>query len=445
MPEVLEDKVKEIGREIESKTKDAQEKWKAFDTLRTELAKEGADTSDSEIFKKAEDSHKEYATLAEELVVLGDRRERLWAMTSERGVTDPKSPERELRDRVKDSLGSRESHGARVVGSELYKAAQQSGVLNRNTSSRIGEVQLGQMIDRSEFHALITGASATSAGAFVEPDHRGFVAPSDRPLLLLDLITVSETDSDAVEYVRETGFTNNAAEVAEATAEGPLGSGTPVVTAVAGGVKPQSVLGYEKVSEAVVTIAHWIATTRRAVADAAQLRSMIDGRLRYGLNRRLDSQVVSGDGVGENILGILNTPGILSQTKGADSLVDATHKAITKVRLGFREPTAAAYHPNDWQEIRLAKDTVGNYLYGPPALAGAQTVWGLPVVTGAQFVEDNPLVGDFSEAELWLREGVQVLASDSHADFFIRNLLALLAEMRVAFGVPTPEAFCEVV
>jgi HK97 family phage major capsid protein len=204
------------------------------------------------------------------------------------------------------------------------------------------------------------------------------------------------------------------------------------------------VLLYEKRSETIRTLAHWVAITRRALADVPRMQSLIGGRLRYGLARVLDQQIVDGNWAGENLTGILNTTGVQAQAKGTDTLVDATHKAITKVRLAFFEPNAVAYHPNDWEGIRLAKDTNGQYYYGPPALAGPQTVWGLPTVTGAQFPAGNPLVGDFRTAELYLREGVQVLASDSHADFFVRNLIALLAEMRVGFIVPQPEAFCEV-
>jgi HK97 family phage major capsid protein len=58
--------------------------------------------------------------------------------------------------------------------------------------------------------------------------------------------------------------------------------------------------------------------------------------------------------------------------------------------------------------------------------------------------DDTALVGDFTKAVLWLREGAQVLATDSHSDFFVKNLVALLAELRAALGVLLPSAFCKV-
>ena len=427
----LDDKVRELTDRIKDRRKDAAAKWAAFDALRGEIAKEGADISDgSDAFRKAEEAHKEYAQIADEIAGLESTRERLFAMTTTGG---PKAE----RDAANGAERLAESFGRRVVEGDAYRQV-------RDAISRFsGRVELGAMTDRRELHALIVGADPESAGAFVTPDRRAPVFGPDEPLFITQMITVSETDSDLIEYVRETGFTNNAAFVAEATTDDPVDP--PTVTLAQAGVKPQSVLEYEVVQEAVKTLAHWIAATRRSLSDAAQLRSMIDGRLRFGLSAALQEQVIQGNGSGENLTGILSTPGVQSQDKGSDTLLDALHKAITKVRLAYHEPNAIGIHPNDWQTIRLLKDTSnGGYLFGPPSQAGPSTIWGIQSVVQAAFPTGNPLVGDFRQAELWIREGAQVLASDSHVDFFVRNIIALLAEMRVGFGVPLPEAFCEV-
>lgn len=430
----IDDRVREVGEEIKSKKGEQAQAWAKFDRTRIELAKAGTD--DDTALSVAEDAHKEYSVLTEEVTALEAKRDRLWALTPERGKTDAGSREREGHEALKERFEQQMrgvTFGSRIAAGELYKAATDQGVWKRNQGSRVGEVQLGEMMTRDEFFALVTGGSDTSAGALINPDRKGYFQSPDRPLLITDLISVGQTDSDTVEFVRMTSFTNNAAAVPEATD----------VSGVSG-LKPQSDLALEKVSEPVRTLAHWIATTRKALADAAQIRSMIDGRLRMGLLQVLETQLISGNGVGENLLGITAQPGILAHPVGSDTLVDALHKAITKVRLKFYEPSAVAINALDWESIRLAKDANDNYYYGPPALAGAQTIWGKPVAVGAQFAEGNPVVADFSQIELYIREGIQVLASDSHADFFIRNLIALLAEMRVALAVPMPEAICEV-
>ena len=130
-------------------------------------------------------------------------------------------------------------------------------------------------------------------------------------------------------------------------------------------------------------------------------------------------------------------------------IIDAIVDAIRTVRVtGRRRPTAMVIHPNDWYSagFLLAKDSQLKYLIGDPraGLDQLNALWGLTVVVSDAITENTALVGDFRYAVLWEREGVNVMVSDQHADFFIRNLLAILAEMRAAFGVLDPQAFCTV-
>jgi HK97 family phage major capsid protein len=129
--------------------------------------------------------------------------------------------------------------------------------------------------------------------------------------------------------------------------------------------------------------------------------------------------------------------------------IDAVVDAIAAVRTqGRRRPTGLVVHPNDWYSTGFltAKDLNGNYLVGDPRASIDQlnTLWGLNVVVSEAIPENTLLVGDFRQAVLWSREGVSLMVSDQHSDFFVRNLLAILAEMRAAFGVLDPQAFAVV-
>lgn len=299
---------------------------------------------------------------------------------------------------------------------------------------------------------LITGASSTSAGAAVVNDRYPTITDlvGDRELTIRDLVTVGSTTSDTVEYVRVTSKTNNAAPVAEATsalgATAPEAAGALVPVAGAG-LKPESAMALEVVSTSVKTIAHWIPITKRAAADASQVRTLVDNFLRVGLNEELEDQILSGSGSGENFEGITTA---VTQTVGsAGTDIDAIVDAIKTVRVaGRRRPTAVVFHPNDWYSAGFltAKDTDGRYLVGDPRASVDQLnqLWGLQVVVSEAMTENTALVGDFRQAVLWEREGVSLMVSDQHADFFTRNLLAILAEMRAAFGVLDVQAFCEV-
>jgi len=299
---------------------------------------------------------------------------------------------------------------------------------------------------------LITGTSSTSAGAFVVNDRYGPLTDlvGQRKLTIRDLVTPGSTESDTVEYVRVTSKTNNAAPVAEATtAAAPTAPGTAgaLVPAAGGGYKPESDLALEVVSTTVKTIAHWIPITKRAASDASQVRTLVDAFLRYGLEEELEDQMLNGSGSGENFTGILQSSPLTVGSAGTD--IDAIVDAIRTVRVtGRREPTAMVIHPNDWYSAGFltAKDSQGNYLIGDPRASVDQlnTLWGLQVVVSEAVTENTALVGDFRQAVLWERGGVDLLVSDQHADFFTRNLLAILAEFRAAFGVLDPQAFCTV-
>lgn len=282
---------------------------------------------------------------------------------------------------------------------------------------------------------LLTGTSDTSAGAFVTNDiYPGLYAQGlQRPLTIRDVVTVGGTDSDTVEFVQLTGQTNAAAPTAEATA-----------TSGASGTKPESALALAKVTTTVKTIAHWIPATKRALNDARQLRTLIDAFLRYGLEEELEDQMVTGDGTGENFTGIANISGVQAQVWDTNILT-TTRKARTKVRtVGRARPTAYLFNPADWETIDLLQDNEARfYGAGPFGLSPAR-LWGLPVVESEGVPAGTGYVGDLRKCVLWDREQASIQASDSHADFFIRNMVALLAEMRAAFGCVQPNALVEI-
>lgn len=327
--------------------------------------------------------------------------------------------------------------GQTFTESDSYKDFLGRYAVNGQIPSSTKGIQSSPM-QMAGFKTLLTGASATSAGAAVRNDLYAPVTDliGERELTLRDLVTPGNTESDTVEFVRVTGKTNAAAPVAEATATGG-----------ASGTKPESGLTLEMVSTTVKTIAHWIPITKRSAADAGQVRTMVDNFLRYGLAEEEEDQLLNGDGTGESLAGILQTAGILTVgSVGTD--LDAIVDAVRTVRVtGRRRPTGMVIHPNDWYSTGfvLAKDSAGNYLIADPANdPAARPLWGLKVVVSEAMTENTVLVGDFRWAVLWDREQAAISVSDSHADFFIRNMLAILAEERLAFGVLDPQAFCTV-
>ena len=58
--------------------------------------------------------------------------------------------------------------------------------------------------------------------------------------------------------------------------------------------------------------------------------------------------------------------------------------------------------------------------------------------------EGTARVGDFRQYVVADRQQGTLYVSDSHNDWFARNLLAILAEERLAVGVLDEDAFCSV-
>jgi HK97 family phage major capsid protein len=294
---------------------------------------------------------------------------------------------------------------------------------------------------------LLTGTDHdTGAGSLVPADLRGLLDPFyQRPLTIRDLVSPGQTTSDTVEYVRLVSTTNNAAPVPEATSTAVIDGTT--VTEADGGLKPESGMAFEKDSTTVKTLAHWIPATKRALSDAAQIRTLIDTFLRYGLDEVLEDQIVDGDGSGENFLGIAHVSGVQTQTApgSGEDVFDVTRRARRKIRIGGRTaPTAYVMNPIDWENVELLRNTQGNFYGNGPFAMTTPTLWGLPVVESEAIAAGTAWVANWKMAVLYDREQASIQVTDSHADFFVRNLVAILAELRAAFAVLRPAAFCKI-
>jgi HK97 family phage major capsid protein len=299
--------------------------------------------------------------------------------------------------------------------------------------------------------ALFTGASSTSAGAFVTNERTDIVEFLGRkPLTIRSLVANRRTVSDAVEFVQETSHTNAAAVVAEATSSAaPTAVSTGATGAVTftnasgGGYKPEGSWAFAVVTTNVKTIAEWVPVTKRALADVAQLEGLINDQLAADVAEAEEDQILNGNSSGENFTGINNTSSIQTQAWATD-LFTTVRKGVTKLRtVGRVNPTALVLNPADAEAIDLLKDGENRYYYGGPSQIGQRTLWGVPVVESESQASGTGLLGDFSKAVLWDREQTTVTMTDSHADFFVRNLVAVLAEERLAFGVTRPTAFCQ--
>lgn len=275
--------------------------------------------------------------------------------------------------------------------------------------------------------AAITSAPG-SGGALVAPERGGIILAPQRRLTIRDLVAPGTTNSNAYEYVRETGFTNNAAVVGEGMA------------------KPYSDLKFELENANVRTIAHLFKGSRQILDDAAALQSFIDARARYGLLLAEEAQLLYGNGTGNNLHGIIPQAQVYAAPAGV--VVQAVQR-IDRIRLALLQATLAEFpstgvvlNPIDWAAIELLKDGEGRYIIGKPQEGTAPRLWNLPVVETQAIVQDQFLVGAFSlAAQILDRMGIEVLVSTENDKDFENNMVTIRAEERLAFAVYRPEAF----
>lgn len=326
------------------------------------------------------------------------------------------------------------------------------------------DVTSGQWGRKDVFTGLpTTSVTRVSIDNFGSVERDGMVIPPMRTRRVRDLFPARTTSAAVIEYFRMMGFTTpvtsgtapSAGLVGGSTTRG-TNAAAPVAeynaAASAGqrfGIKPQSSMVFQGHQAPVRTLAHWEAAHRNVLADEPQLRSIIDNELLYGLRLQEDQQILSGDGTGENLLGVLNTPGVQTYGRTAvanDTTADALRRAATLSFLAYYEPSGVVMHPNDWEQIELTKNSQGTYLFSVSMQVGGEArIWRMPIVDTPAMPQGTALVGAFGTgAQLYDREQATIRISEQHADFFVRNAIVILAEERLALAVKRPESFVKV-
>jgi len=277
--------------------------------------------------------------------------------------------------------------------------------------------------------ALTTDADGSAGDLIVPQRQPGIIAQPQRRMTIRDLLTPGETGSNAIQYVKETGFTNNAATVSETL----------------GAAKPQSEIKFDIMTTPVTTIAHWVLATKQILDDVPMLQSYIDGRLRYGLALVEEAQLLMGAGTGTNLNGIYTQATAFSAPvtiPAPVTKIDVIRLAMLQAFLAEYPPTGVVLHPTDWATIELVKDTTGRHIIGNPQGGAEPRLWRLPVVETQAMTVDKYLVGAFNlGAQIFDREEANVEISTEDSDNFRKNLVTVRAEERLALAVYRPESF----
>ena len=276
---------------------------------------------------------------------------------------------------------------------------------------------------------ITSGAVGTATTGVLTIDRvPGITVEPRQQLKVRDLLSASPTTMQVVDFVKVSQ---------------PMTIGSPAPEA---STKFENQLNFQSISEKVRLIATWIPATRQVLDDLADLSFFILNTMPYYVNLGEEQQLLSGDGTGENLHGLIpqSTPFQLSLLVGTSNSIDYIARAIEQITAAKElDPTFVILHPNNWWNMRVMKDSLGHYILGDPASNVRPSLFGLDVVYTTSMAPNQFLVGTGNPiaAEIKDRMEMQVEISTEHSTYFVQNMIAIRAEKRLALLTKRPGSF----
>ena len=188
--------------------------------------------------------------------------------------------------------------------------------------------------------------------------------------------------------------------------------------------------------------------------DLDYVVSEINSTALYDLAVKEEAALLNGSGTAPNLRGILNRTGVQTHAQSTDTVADAIFKALGKVQTatGFTAD-AIVINPQDYEALRLQKDTNGQYFgggffsgqYGNGVVLENPPLWGRRTVTTTAIAAGTVLVGAFSTAaKVFRKGGVRVESTNSHNDDFTNDKITVRVRERLGLQVKYPSAFVKV-
>lgn len=348
------------------------------------------------------------------------------------------------------TLGEKQLELSRELASLQQKSAQQGEVINADKSvgaqyvnSNAYKALKGNVSKVERAREIISTKAATPTTSTVATGiTRNTIAVptqlvgiydenAEMPLVIEGLIPHIPVTSSSVQYLKASAFSNNAKVVAE------------------GAVKPESTFQFKLATANVETIAHYTKITEQLAQDAPAVQAFINAKMIYGLQLKIDEQLVNGQGAeSSELVGLLKDATTctdysteLTELKPSiKTMADFALAIKTKLETTGYAPKYLILNPIDWASLALMKDTRGLYILGGPASVAGKTLWGMSVVTTPSMPQGKYLMSDFAlGATIFDRQEVAV-EIDREQDDFTKNLFTIRVERRLGLAVENPKA-----
>lgn len=276
------------------------------------------------------------------------------------------------------------------------------------------------------FKAAAPMTTPSSIGYALADYDKNIVVQPRRPLMVADLFGSETISGNALTYYVESATVEGGVSTVAEGAEKPLTSfGDPTAKTVS-----------------LVKIAAHYKESDELIEDAPWLASSINNRGIYLHQKYVEDFLI----------------GTLSGTSGLGTSDDATADGIFKAMMTVQENSgfaadAIVINPADYQKLRLAKDGMGQYYgggffygeYGNGELAEQPRLWGLRTVVSSAVSAGTCYVGAFKLGASVIRKGgMAVNIANQNEDDFIKNMITIVIEERLALAVRYPAAFVKI-
>lgn len=246
-----------------------------------------------------------------------------------------------------------------------------------------------------------------------------------RAPFLRQIVNAGVTLSKYITYIEQANIDGGA----DMTAEGAL----------------KSQADFDLVERQAVTqkITAFIKVSKEMISDLPFMQREINTELMELVALKLDAQILSGDGTGNNLVGILENaiPWAVGSFAGQVAIpnqLDVLRVAIAQIETALFQPNYIIMHPTDVAKFDVTKTVYGEYtqpmIYTD--LNGVKRYNGIEIIVNTGITVDTFLVGDFTKSNLRVREEMNIQVGFVNDDF-TKNLFTVLCEARATHYVKT--------
>lgn len=269
-------------------------------------------------------------------------------------------------------------------------------------------------------------AEAYSVGTIGGVSDQGFVEDPKAILNIENLFAHAPITENTFLYMPLT-VTSNAKFVAE------------------GSDKPETTFKVDAKTGQVKTIATWTKVSEQLFADKSQLINILDNNLTHTVDVTVQNQLISGDGLGENLSGISKVGNFTDYVTGsgdATNTVDKLRNVAFKMRGENIDNLTILLNWTDWSALLGLKSSTNEYLINGILDPVKQTIYGIPVVLSSAMTAGKFAMGNFKMGGIVFDKTAMALEIDRTGDDFTKNLITIRAERRLGFAVVQPKAIC---